>query len=298
MINRAAGQTVTVGSYNVKNMFAKEDIVPGSRTRPKPEFELEALSRVIKNVDADVVSLQELSSAKTLKAFMKDKGLDKIYPHVAHITGNSERGINVGIISKYPFEAVVTHKDQEFPLIDGSGDAKFSRDLLRVDVDLDGQPGAELSVYNTHSKSRLPSEGPGPSSDTQRASEAREMRRLAEEEMKPFPNRLYVLTGDWNDNTNDASVQEVLNPKSGEKFVDSLASLPADERNTWPANPNASHGHDPEQFDHIVYPESKADQMLGSEIHRFEATPDGKYKWLSSAASDHLMITAKFKVQE
>lgn len=38
--------------------------------------------------------------------------------------------------------------------------------------------------------------------------------------------------------------------------------------------------------------------MLGSEIHRFGATPDGKYKWLSSAASDHLMITAKFKIQE
>ena len=293
-----AGQTVTVGSYNVKNMFAKEDIAPGNRTRPKPEFELEALSRVLKNADADVVALQELSSEKTLKNFMKEYGLDKIYPNVAHINGNSDRNINVGIISKYPFETVVTHKDQKFPLIDGSGDTKFSRDLLRVDVNTDGQPGAELTVYTTHSKSRRPSEGPGPSSDTQRASEGREMRRIVEEEMKPYPNRLFVMTGDWNDNTNDASVQEVLNPKSGEKFVDSLADLPANERNIWPANPNAGHGHDPEQFDHIVYSQSMAGQMQGSTIHRYNATDDGKYKWLSSAASDHLMISAKFKLPE
>lgn len=293
-----AGQTVTVGSYNVKNLFAKEDIAPGNRTRPKPEFELEALSRVLKNADADVVALQELSSEKTLKSFMKQYGLDKIYPNVAHINGNSDRNINVGVISKYPFETVVTHKDQKFPLIDGSGETKFSRDLLRVDVNTDGQPGAELTVYTTHSKSRRPSEGPGPSSDTQRASEGRAMRQIVDEEMKPYPNRLFVMTGDWNDNTNDASVQEVLNPKSGEKFVDSLAHLPADERNTWPANPNAGHGHDPEQFDHIVYAESKAGQMQGSTIHRYEATPDGKYKWLSSAASDHLMISAKFVLPE
>ena len=293
-----AGQTVTVGSYNVKNLFAKEDIAPGNRTRPKPEFELEALSRVLKNADADVVALQELSSEKTLKSFMKQYGLDKIYPNVAHINGNSDRNINVGVISKYPFETVVTHKDQKFPLIDGSGETKFSRDLLRVDVNTDGQPGAELTVYTTHSKTRRHSVGPGPSSDTQRASEGRAMRQIVDEEMKPYPNRLFVMTGDWNDNTNDASVQEVLNPKSGEKFVDSLAHLPADERNTWPANPNAGHGHDPEQFDHIVYAESKAGQMQGSTIHRYEATPDGKYKWLSSAASDHLMISAKFVLPE
>ncbi len=293
-----AGQTVTVGSYNVKNLFAKEDIAPGNRTRPKPEFELDALSRVLKNADADVVALQELSSEKTLKSFMKQYGLDEIYPNVAHINGNSDRGINVGLISKYPFETVITHKDQEFPLIDGSGNTKFSRDLLRVDINTDGKPGAELTVYNTHSKSRRPSEGPGPSSDTQRASEGRAMRQIVDQEMKPFPNRLFVMTGDWNDNTDDASVQEVLNPKSGEKFLDSLAHLPADERNTWPANPNATHGHDPEQFDHIVYAESKADQMLSSAIHRYDATPDGKYKWLSSAASDHLMISAKFQIKE
>lgn len=294
-----AGQTVTVGSYNVKNMFAKEDIAPGNRTRPKPEFELEALSRVLKNADADVVALQELSSAKTLNKFMADYGLDKIYPNVAHINGNSDRGINVGIISKYPFETVVTHKDVEFPLADGSGKTKFSRDLLRVDVNTDGKPGAELTVYTTHSKSRRPSEGDGPSSDTQRISEGRAMRNIVEQEMKPYPNRLFVMTGDWNDNTNDASVQEVLNPKDGrEKFVDSLATLPENERNTWPANPNAGHGHDPEQFDHIVYAESKAGQMLGSTIHRYNATEDGKYKWLSSAASDHLMISAKFRIEE
>lgn len=297
MIQSAGPRTVTVGSYNVKNMFAKEDLVDG-KTRPKPESELEALSRVIKNVDADVVSLQELSSAKTLNKFMTEHGLDKMYPYVAHIPGNSTRNINVGVISKYPFETVVTHKDNTFPFIDGSGDTKFSRDVLRVDVEIDGKPGADLTVYNTHAKSRLPAKPGEVDSDTQRISEAREMRRLVESEMKPYPNRLFVMTGDWNDNTDDKSVQEVLNPKVGEKYLDSLDHLADNERNTWPANPTQTHGHDPEQFDHIVYAESKDGQLVESHVHRFGATPDGKYKWLSSAASDHLMISAKFKLGE
>lgn len=295
MITRAAAPTsVVVGSYNVKNMFAQEDIQPGSRTRPKDEFSMEAVNRVLRKTDADVVSLQELSSEKTLRTFMKNHGLDEVYPHVAFVPGNSERGINIGIISKYPIENVVTHKDTEFPLADGSGNTKFSRDFLRADIDMDGKPGAEVTVYNTHSKSRLPAKPGEINEDLQRLSEAQAMRNIALEEMKPFPNRVYALTGDMNDNTDDASLQAILNPTEGEKFLDSLDHLPADERNTWPANPNATHGHSPEQFDHIIYPESQEVKFVDSNIHRY--TKDDPYQWLSSAASDHLMITAEFKL--
>lgn len=289
---------VKLASYNVKNLFMKEDISPESRTRPKSERSLAALAESIERLDADVVSLQELSSRETLeKHLLGRRGLAEKYPHIAYVKSHDPRGINVGIISKYPLTQVVTHKDTPVPLADGSGEVRFSRDLLRADVNLDKDPEAELTVYTTHSKSRRPADDGEPSSDLRRLSEAQTIRNLAESEMAEFPNRLFVVTGDLNDNTDDKSVQAILNPKGREKWLDSLDHLPENERNTWPANPTQTGKFGPEQFDHIIYPERFDGQLIDSKPVRFEQSIDSDTKWVSSAASDHLPLTATFEVK-
>lgn len=288
--------SVVVGSYNVENLFAKEDIPEGARMRPKYAGAQAALADNLKLADADVVALQEVSSKATLENFLRRNDLAAMYPHVAHVVGNSDRGINVAIISKYPFETIVTHKDEKFPLADGSGESQFSRDLLRADVNLDGVPGAELSIYTTHSKSRRPADPGEASSDTQRLSEGQAIRSIVEREMKPYPGRLYVVTGDLNDNTDDKSVQAMLNPKQGEPWLDSLDHLPDNQRNTWPSNPARGGRFGPEQFDHILYPKSVDGQLVESKIHRYDESPDGKHKDVSANASDHLMISAEFRL--
>lgn len=288
--------SIVVGSYNVENLFAKEDIPEGARMRPKYAGAQAALADNLKMADADVVSLQEVSSKATLESFLRRHDLAAMYPHVAHVVGNSDRGINVAIISKYPFETIVTHKDEKFPLADGSGESQFSRDLLRADVNVDGVPGAELSVYTTHSKSRRPADPGETPSDTQRLSEGQAIRSIVEREMKPYPGRLYVVTGDLNDNTDDKSVQAMLNPKKGEPWLDSLDHLPANQRNTWPSNPARGGRFGPEQFDHILYPKSVDGQLVESKIHRYDESPDGKHKGVSANASDHLMISAEFRL--
>ena len=289
---------VTVSNYNVKNLFMKEDITPGSRTRPKSERSLAALAESIDRMDADVVSLQELSSRETLENHVLNRrGLAEKYPYIAYVRGNDERGIQIGIISKFPFTNVVTHKDSPVPFVDGSGTGKFSRDLLRVDLNLDQDPEPELTVYTTHSKSRHPSSS-GVSSDTRRISEATAIRNIAEKEMSAFPNRLYVITGDLNDNTDDKSVQALLNPAGKEPWLDSLDHLPENERNTWPANPNAGGNFGPEQFDHIIYPQHFDGQLLESKPVRFGQSLDSDTRWVSSAASDHLPVIAKFEVRD
>ena len=289
--------TVSVATYNVKNLHAQSDIPPGSKLRPKSERSLAALAESIDRLNADVVSLQELSSEETLRgSLLSRRGLSEKYPHVAYVKTDAERGIHVGIISKFPFTNVVSHRGEKFPLVEGGGQTGFSRDFLRVDINLDQDPEADLTVYNTHSKSRLPSKTEI-SSDNQRISEATAMREIAEKEMKEYPSRLFVLTGDFNDNTDDASVQAVLNPKAGEKWLDSIDHLPENERNTWPANPNAAGQHSPEQFDHIIYPERFDGQLIESMPVRYEKSIDSDTNWVSSAASDHLPIIAKFQVK-
>ncbi len=293
--------SVTIGTYNVKNMFGERDVqrAGGGRTPVKSERSLDALAENIRRADADVVALQECTSKETLTEFMKTRGLSENYKYVAHVPGNDGRGVNVAVISKYPFTEVVSHKDVTFPLADGSGDTKFSRDFLRVDIDVDGKPGADVSLYTTHSKSRRPSAPGHVSSDTKRLSEGRAMRDIAETEMKQFPGRLFVLTGDFNDNTDDASVQAVLNPGGGrEEWVDSLAGRPDSERNTWPANPKRNNGFAPEQFDHMIFPKSMSNRLVNSQVHRYTQSDSSDTRWVSSTASDHLMITSEFNLRD
>lgn len=289
---------VSVATYNVKNLFMERDIGKGSNAKPKPEYSLDALAESLQRMDADVVTLQELSSKETLEAdLLSRRDLAEKYPNIAWVEGNSDRGINVGIISKFPFNAVVSHKDAKVPLVDGSGDTKFSRDLLRVDINTDSDPDTELSVYTTHSKSRRPADPGEINADLQRLSEGTAIRNIVESEMKPFPGRLFVVTGDFNDSHNEPSVKAVLEPKQGEKYIDSLQHLSEDERHTWPANPN--HTRFPAiQFDHMIIPESKKDQLISSEPIRYNQSIDTNTKWVSSTASDHLPILSKFEIRD
>ncbi len=291
---------VRVASYNVKNLFMERDITAGSRTRPKSERSLAALAESVERLDADVVSFQELSSQETLeKDLLSRRDLAEKYPHVAWTKGNDERGIRVGIISKYPFTMVKNHADTEFPLADGSGTGKFSRDLLRVDINTDADPEAELSVYTTHFKSRRPADPGQVNSDLRRLSEGEATRRIVEAEMKDYPNRMFVVTGDMNDNTDDPPVQAILNGPNpdSEKWVDSLDHMAADDRNTWPANPTHTR-FPPEQFDHIIYPEHFDSQVTRHAPVRFNQSIDSDTRWVSSAASDHLPIMADLEIKD
>lgn len=292
-------QTVSVATMNAHNLFGERDIKPGSRDRVKNERSLAALAEQIDRLDADVVALQELTSKETLQdAVLSRRDLAEKYPHIAFVPSHDHRGINVGIISKFPFNAVESHKDTEFPLTDGTGNTNFSRDFLRVDVNTDNDPDTELSVYTTHSKSRRPSDD-GPSSDTIRQSQAVAMRNIAEEEMKPFPNRLFVLTGDFNDGFKDKSVQSILNPGGGkEEWLDSLDHLADDDRNTWPSNPKPGGKFAPVQFDHIIYPSHFDGQLVSSEKVRFEQSDSTDTRWVTTAASDHLPVVAKFTIKD
>ena len=292
---------VKVASYNVKNLFMKRDIHEGSRTRPKPEHSLAALAESIDRIDADVVSLQELSSQETLeKDLLSRRDLAEKYPHIAWTKGNDKRGIRVGIISKYPITKAVNHTDTPVPLVDGSGTVKFSRDLLRVDINVDSDPEADLTVYNSHFKSRRPASPGQINSDLRRLSEGTATRNIVEQEMKDFPNRMFVVTGDFNDNLDDAPVQAILNGsgEGAEQWVDSLDHLPASERNTWPVKPRRKSRFGPEQFDHIIYPERFDDQVTRHAPVVFDKSIDSRNKDVSHRASDHKPIMVDIEIKE
>lgn len=295
---------VRVASYNVKNLFAQRDLKPGGHTRTKDPVSIDALAESLERMDADVVTLQELSSKETLETeLLGRRNLSEKYPHIAWTKGNDERGIRVGIISKYPFTLIKNNTDTPVPLADGSGEnLRFSRDLLRVDINTDADPEAELTVYNSHFKSRRPADPGEINSDLRRLSEGKATRSIVESEMKEFPNRMFVVTGDFNDNTDDPPVQAILNGEGAdaEQWVDSLDHLPENQRITWPVHPRKNSRFGPEQFDHIIYPQRLDDQVTRHEPIKYEASidQDAKYRWTSSKASDHKPIMVDIDIKD
>ena len=270
---RPAG-TFRVASYNVENLFDAVDD-PARKDEGTPPKDVEAmrkLAQTMKKVDADVVTMQEVENLDVLNQFL-DQNLPGLYPYRVLVEGNDERGIDVAIASKYPIQKVTSHKDDRFPLPGGKGTTTFRRDLLRADVQVGAYP---FSVYTTHFKAQ----GGGQRADDVRLAEAREARRLVQEEMKAYPGQRYVLTGDFNDTPDSAVGKVFLNPGEGH-FEDALQGIPPGQRITHPVT-NRS-------IDYILFPEEMLGEFRGGAI---EATPEPE------RGSDHLMIYADFQFQD
>lgn len=254
--------TVSVGTYNVRNLFDKAGQNPNNNTTAKSPAAIKAAFGNIAEADADVVALQEVENIKVLNQALKKAGLNKIYPHVVLIEGNDQRGIDVALISKHPIKRAVTYKDREFELSEGKT-TQFCRDLLRVDLDVKGHP---FTVYTTHLKSQMG----GDPSTVKRLAEAREVRKIIEEDMKPFPGRKFVVTGDLNDKPSSEAIKTI----AGDDLVNSLEGTKHPV--TYPAKKT--------QFDYIFYPQHMQADFLGSEVRP------------NVEGSDHSMVVSTFRL--
>lgn len=213
---------VTVGQFNVENWF-----MPGPNTDPKlrPVKNDDDKQAVVDTIHAgapDIEALQELGGADAL-ADLKSRLGD--YPNAVFGEGNDHRGIEPGVISKFPVVKVVNHKDDTFPVAGQSEPGHFSRTLLEATVQLPN--GKQLTVMSSHSKSHfaeLPPEwedhkGRVPDdvwhagqakSDAQRLAEAQHIHEIVEQRLKDDPNAAIVVCLDANDVPGTASINALL----------------------------------------------------------------------------------------
>lgn len=269
-----SSDTFKLGTYNVKNLFDEHDQDPKLGTAQKPEAELRALARNIERSGADVFALQEVENVTVLEQFLNEY-LPGKFSEVVLVEGNDGRGIDVAVISKFPVEKVVSHKDNQFPLADGSGTTSFNRDLLRVDLDVKGIP---FSVYTSHFKSKIG----GARAENERVAEAQETRRILAQEMAPYEKHNFVVTGDLNDTPDSKTLEVLTQPWQGqEALYNSLDGLSDSERKTFPSKKPK------DQIDHILMPQHLKDNLLESSVYRDQD---------SKVASDHLMVTATFRL--
>lgn len=237
-----------LGTFNMHNLFPDDSaVLAKSLAKAKTPEEKKALAAALRELNADVVGVQEVYDTKSLKAFLDEFAPDLGYQHVHVGTGTDRRGINVGIVSRLPISNVQSH-GQLRSVLPGTKDVQpLSRSLLQATVQHPN--GYEFDMFVVH----LKSSNPGPwreiveeaqrkgldpevlkqmkmdKARVRRESEAQAVRDFLVSYEKKNPGRNYVLVGDSNDavGTGTYDILRGLHDQLPD-LADPLSDLPAD----------------------------------------------------------------------
>jgi endonuclease/exonuclease/phosphatase family metal-dependent hydrolase len=129
----------------------------GGLVKAKPLAERARLSARIRELDADVLLVQEVEHRDALRDFnglpIADGGLGGMYSTAVCIDGNDPRRIDVGVLSRVPLGAVTSWQHAVHP---GRPDRPiFSRDLLEIDLLSPDYAEVRATCFVTHLKSNL-----------------------------------------------------------------------------------------------------------------------------------------------
>lgn len=247
--------------------------------------------RIVAEVKADILCLVEIESRPVVKRF-NDTVLDAFaYPHAMLIDGNDDRGIDVGLLSRYPVTDMRSHVDDPDP---DTGKPVFSRDCAEYQIDLPGSKS--LWIVCNHFKSR----GYGNKADNDRK------RRRQTERVAAILNRFnlakawVVVAGDFNELPGSDSLAPLLQ-YAGLRNV--FEKLPAGE-DRWTHRDDATPSKN-NQIDYLLVSTALWPhlQQVGLERRGVWAKTKkvrDKYPPLptvtgdTSAASDHAAVWAEF----
>jgi endonuclease/exonuclease/phosphatase family metal-dependent hydrolase len=180
--------------------------------------------RVIDAVNPDILITIEVENRPTLIRFNEQvlgAQFQKAYPHVMVLDGNDERGIDVGILSRFPIESIRSHTDDLEP----NGSKTFSRDCPEYDALLPG--GKRIIVLPNHFKSKR--NGDDETSKERRTAQANCAHAIAKAALVRSP--FVLLGGDLNDTPDSAPLQQLFT--EGFKDVQSHADYPTDRPGTY-----------------------------------------------------------------
>ncbi|MFG0312906.1 MAG: endonuclease/exonuclease/phosphatase family protein [Phycisphaerales bacterium] len=234
--------TFRLTTYNIENLFDDVDDPALSGDNEdiddtKPHHELLAAARAIREVDADVLCLQEVESREALDWFIENYISDLGYEHVISLDAGNARGIENAVLSRYPLsnpelwigkELGGVHPDNYGPNAKNyyAGEPiAFRRSPLKVDVEIPSNDDAgsswTLTLFVVHHKS-------GRYSGYWREAEAKNILKLAKAIEDEHPGRPVAILGDFNAQPSDESVKIYLR----DGFNDLFANASAGDKST------------------------------------------------------------------
>lgn len=298
---------IKVGTFNLNNLFSRFNF--SAEIAPEDEVEIESrttfkfddptsfklrtfqgrlvkakadaarakLAARIKDMDLDVIGVQEAEDVDTLGTFARRDLADLGYRHVVLVEGNDPRLIDVGILSRLPLGAVSSWRHAVHP--DGDGAPVFSRDFLEVEVLNATRTKRLFTVYNTHLKSHFvpfdqDQEAGAAAANARRKQQAEVIARIVSARMRP--NSSFVVLGDMNDPPESPFLEPML---AKLPFVDGLVDavedrMPPVETPLAPSRPwthrfkEAGKPAKHELFDHVWLSERLALRKTAAKINR------------------------------
>ena len=194
-----SAKEVTVMSYNVENMFdVFDDPYTGDEgTDVKRRDEILAIAKAIAKADADIVVFQELENEHLLEGMVKTFLADAGYEYIAAQRTNDKRGINLGVISRYPIKRLSSYRYMTLTHPDYPEQTwRFARDAMQITLDVNGE---ELHIFNVHLKSNSSRAG-DPNSMKWRSAEMLGVKSIVRELLQEKPTANVLVMGDCNSN--------------------------------------------------------------------------------------------------
>ncbi len=212
----------TIAFYNLENLFdtkddkktLDDDFTPkGFKNWNKKRYhkKLYKLGRAISNVGTDVskelpviVGVAEIENKRVLKDLIKSKHLKDTDYDIVHFDSPDERGIDTGML--YQKKKFKINKAEQVPLIliEDNGVRDFTRDILYVDGELNGE---RIHVFVNHWPSRRSGNDV---TAVKRMMAAQVLASKIEAIEAVESDATFIIMGDFNDDPFSASIKEGL----------------------------------------------------------------------------------------
>jgi len=209
----------------------------------------ENTGRVFKAVKADIACIVEADDLTGLRRFDTDV-LSSRYRYEMLIDGNDQRGIDVGLLSRFPFGGIQTH------MFDRNGSSKtFSRDCPEYEVLLPN--GESLFILCNHLKSK--GYGESKKSNARRKGQAKAIAEILGK--YDLRNDNVVVAGDLNDTPGSAPLKPLMD----------IADLGDVLQMQFPGNPKhrwTYHFREFEQIDYLLVSKPMQERFLQAGVER------------------------------
>lgn len=219
-------QLYTVAFYNLENLFDAEnnertlddDFTPDGFKKWTPKRYKQKLSKLAKTIfkigessnpyPPVIVGVAEVENQKALKNLIQTKPLANLNYEFVHYESPDERGIDTALIYNGKFFKVLDSEPLPLLIKNLNGERDTTRDILHVTGILNGE---KVHVFVNH----WPSRRDGSDTTEYKRKEAADVlkRKMKEIEVNEvYPN--YIIMGDFNDDPQSASIQQLISDTS------------------------------------------------------------------------------------
>ncbi len=212
----------TIGFYNLENLFdtfndpstLDDDFTASSAkkwTEKRFRKKVKKLGRVISNIGYEdigyvpvLLGVAEVENARVLEALVNSKFLKKKGFDFVHFESPDERGIDTALLFRTEYFSIINTEAHPLYLINETGDRDYTRDILHVHGELEGQ---SVHVLVNHWPSRRSGTE---ETEHKRIKAAQKNIEILDGILNDHPEARVLIMGDFNDDPHSNSIQHLI----------------------------------------------------------------------------------------